>query len=163
MISFAYITCWSPSSCEVITSDLYIPLTTFYKVFFCKPKKEENWKRSFLRFVLSTQRNQFTEEIFKNSENLPRLFHHILLPFISSVKMWNDMSKRDSLVLCVFNTKKDRKTKKGTFQKMADGSDLSSTRQSLTLSPGPGLVFLRQGKREIFIAFFFLILGNKRD
>ena len=75
------------------------------------------------------------------------------------------MSKRHSLVLCAFNTQKDRKDqeKKGTFQKMADGSDLSSTRQSITLSPGPGLVFLRQGKREIFIAFFFLILGNKRD
>ena len=147
MISFAYITHWSPSSCKIITSDLYIPLTTFYKVFFVSLRK-----RSFLRFVLSTQRNQSTEEIFKNSENVPRLFHHILLPFISSVKMWNDMSKRHLLVLCVF--------------KMADGSDLSSkssTRQSITLSPGPGLVFLRQGKREIFIAFFFLILGNKRD
>lgn len=160
MISFAYLTCWSPSSCKIITSD--IPLTTFYKVFFTYKHKKE----ILLRFVLSTQRNQSTKEIFKNSENLPATSppsYTFAVHFLSQdVKRY----VQKTLIRFVFSTQK----KTGKTYIVKNGG-----RPALELDPSINNALPRSrigifmdikfkaGENVKSFAFFFLILGNKRD
>ena len=161
MISFAYLTCWSPSYCKITKSDIL--LTTFYKVFLYIYK---HTKEILLRFVLSTQRNQSTKEIFKNSENLPATSppsYTFAVHFLSQdVKRY----VQKTLIRFVFSTQK----KTGKTYIVKNGG-----RPALELDPSINNALPRSrigifmdikfkaGENVKSFAFFFLILGNKRD
>ena len=164
MISFAYLTCWSPSSCKIITSD--IPLTTFYKVFYIYIYIYKHKKEILLRFVLSTQRNQSTKEIFKNSENLPATSppsYTFAVHFLSQdVKRY----VQKILIRFVFSTQK--KTGKTYIVKNGGRPALELDTSINNALPRSRIgIFMdikfKAGENVKSFAFFFLILGNKRD
>ena len=164
MISFAYLTCWSPSSCKIITSD--IPLTTFYKVFYIYIYIYKHKKEILLRFVLSTQWNQSTKEIFKNSENLPATsppLYTFAVHFLSQdVKRY----VQKILIRFVFSTQK--KTGKTYIVKNGGRPALELDTSINNALPRSRIgIFMdikfKAGENVKSFAFFFLILGNKRD
>ena len=157
MISFAYLTCWSPSSCKIITSD--IPLTTFYKVFYIYKHKKE----ILLRFVLSTQS---IKEIFKTSENLPATSPP---SYTFSVDFLSQDVKRyvqKTLIRFVFSTQK----KSGKAYIVKNGGrpalELDTSINNALPRSRVGIfmdIKFKAGENVKSFAFFFLILGNKRD
>ena len=146
MISFAYLTCWSPSSCKIITSD--IPLTTFCKVFFFyKPKKEILLRRSEIsqqRKFLKSLKTYHVSSIIYFCRSFPLSGCEMICP-------------KDSLSFCVFNTKKDRKDQERYILKNGGRPALELDTSINNALPRSRIGIFMQGKREIFIAFFLVL------
>ena len=107
-------------------------------------------KLIFLSWSVSLEKNFLK----KNRRLTPSFGHQSRLPFIFSVRIWKDMSKRHTLVFCFQHEK--NKTTKAYFKKWRTNT-WHSTRQSITFSPGPCLWSARLIFREnVLIYVFFL-------